>query len=461
VRAVPSSFAEDRLEGIQDRYTVLDHRDHPGAVDVDDAEDSIRKDMDLKGKKVVIIGAAKSGIAAANLAMAMGAVVKISDAKPLADLERALSGLKDRSKVIVEHGAHTPEFVQDADLVVASPGVWKDAQPLQWARAKGIPVWGEIEFAWRFCHKPVIAVTGSNGKTTTVTLITKVLEAAGKKACLCGNVGVPFAQEVLTQGVDIFVVEISSFQLELIETFRPKIAVITNFSQNHLDRHPDMQDYFNAKKRLFMNQTSSDFAVLNARDLWVRKLEHDLNAGVRFFNKDDETVNPNQLAVLEVARILGVKDAVSQKVFSDFPGVEHRLERVRTLDGVEYINDSKSTTVEAGRWALERMEKPAVIIVGGSDKHMDYTPLRDLVRKKARVMVAMGAIREQFKATFGDVLPVEVVSGGFDEVVARARALAQPGECVLLSPMTASFDMFDNFEHRGKVFKEIVNSLQG
>jgi UDP-N-acetylmuramoylalanine--D-glutamate ligase len=182
---------------------------------------------------------------------------------------------------------------------------------------------------------------------------------------------------------------------------------------------------------------------------------------VRFFNKDDETVNPNQLAVLEVARILGVKDAVSQKVFSDFPGVEHRLERVRTLDGVEYINDSKSTTVEAGRWALERMEKPAVIIVGGSDKHMDYTPLRDLVRKKARVMVAMGAIREQFKATFGDVLPVEVVSGGFDEVVARARALAQPGECVLLSPMTASFDMFDNFEHRGKVFKEIVNSLQG
>ncbi len=415
--------------------------------------------MDLKGKKVVIIGAAKSGIAAANLACQMGAVVKISDAKPLATLESALAGLKDRAKVTIEYGAHTPAFVQDSDLVVASPGVWKDALPLQWAREKEIPVWGEIEFAWRFCQKPVIAVTGSNGKTTTVTLITKVLEASGKKVCLCGNVGVPFAQEVLTKDVDVFVVEISSFQLELIETFRPTVAVITNFSQNHLDRHPDMQDYFDAKKRLFMNQTSSDVALLNAQDPWVCKIEAYTRAKVVWFNQDAQIKNPNHAVVLALMRIMGVPESLAHKVFDGFPGVEHRLERVRVLDGVEYINDSKSTTVEAGRWALERMNKPAVLIVGGSDKHMEYTPLRELVRQKVRVMVAMGAIREQFNATFHDVVPVEVVAGGIDESIARARSLARPGECVLFSPMTASFDMFKNFEHRGEVFKEIVNNL--
>jgi UDP-N-acetylmuramoylalanine--D-glutamate ligase len=415
--------------------------------------------MDLKGKRVCIIGAARSGIAAANLALESGGSPKITDSKSLPDIEIALSGLKDRKRTIVEAGGHTKEFVLESDLVVASPGVWREAEPLQWARAAGIPVWGEIEFAWRCCPKPVIAVTGSNGKTTTVTLIAKVIEAWGKKACLCGNVGMPFAQHVLRQDVDYFVVEISSFQLELVETFRPHIAAILNFSQNHLDRHPDMQDYFNAKKRIFMNQTADDFAVLNMRDTLVFKLKDEIRSTPRFFNKDNETANPNQLAVVEVARILGIPDAVTQKVFDDFPGVEHRLERVRVLDGVEYINDSKSTTVEAGRWALERMQKPAVIIVGGSEKNLDYRPLRELVRQKVRVMIAMGAIRQQFKDTFGDVVPVEVISGDMEEVVAYARRISHPGEVVLLSSMTASFGMFQNFEHRGKVFKDIVRKL--
>ncbi|MBF0593502.1 MAG: UDP-N-acetylmuramoyl-L-alanine--D-glutamate ligase [Candidatus Omnitrophica bacterium] len=415
--------------------------------------------MDIKGKRVCIIGAARSGIAAANLAAEMGGVVKITDGKPLAAIEPALSLLKDREHVQIESGGHSRGFVVSSDLVVASPGVWRDAEPLQWAREAGIPVCGEIEFAWLNCKKPVIAVTGSNGKTTTVTLIAKVIEAAGKRACLCGNVGLPFSQHSSRTEVDFFVVEISSFQLELINTFRPYIAAILNFSQNHLDRHPDMEDYFGAKKRIFMNQSAQDFAVLNARDPLVARLKDQVSSQVRFFNQEGSSANPNHLAVQEVARILGIPDAVTQKVFDEFTGVEHRLERVRVLDGVEFINDSKSTTVEAGRWALERMQKSAVLIVGGSDKHMDYTCLRELVQRKARVMVAIGAIREQFAATFGDVLPVEVINGGLDAAVAFARRTARSGECILFSPMTASFDMFDNFEHRGKVFKEIVRAL--
>lgn len=416
--------------------------------------------MDIQKKKIVIIGAAKSGIAAANLALDLGAVVKISDGKKLAELEGALLGLKDRSRVQIEAGGHTKPFVLDADIVVASPGVWHDAEPLRWARAAGVLVWGEIEFAWRFCQKPVVAVTGSNGKTTTVTLISRVLEADGKKVCLCGNIGTPFATHVLDEYFDVYVVEISSFQLELIDTFRPHVALVTNFSQNHLDRHPTMQAYFEAKKRIFMNQTISDVAFINARDEWSKGLVDGLVSQVQYFNKEAVGLNSNEQAAFAVGRAFGVPDEKALKVFEGFSGVEHRLETVRILDGVEYINDSKSTTVEAGRWALERMQKPTVIIVGGSDKHMDYHCLRDIAQRKVSVMIAFGAIRQQFKDTFGDILPVEMVDGGLETAVTRARGAAHLGQCVLLSPMTASFDMFKNFEHRGEVFKEIVSGLK-
>lgn len=415
--------------------------------------------MDIKDKRVTIIGAAKSGIAAAELVLRLGGRVRISDSQPREKIEKTLAGLKGQKGVEIESGGHTRDFVCGGDLVVASPGVWKDAAPLKWAREAGIPVMGEIELAWRFCSQPVIAVTGSNGKTTTVTLIAKVIEKAGKKAALCGNVGVPFSSRVLEADVDIFVVEISSFQLELCETFRPHIALVTNFSQNHLDRHPTMEDYFEAKKRLFMNQTSRDVAILNACDEWSARIPAAIRSRVVWFNKEGESENPNHLAVLEVARALNIPDGVARKVFADFKGVEHRLEKVRTLDGVEYVNDSKSTTAESGRWALERMERPAVVIVGGSEKNIDYAPLRALVQKKARAVVAFGLIREKFRAAFEGAVPLEVVAGDMKEAVTRARALAHTGDCVLLCPMTASFDMFDNFEHRGRVFKQIVMEL--
>jgi UDP-N-acetylmuramoylalanine--D-glutamate ligase len=419
--------------------------------------------MDLKGKKVTIVGAARSGIAAANLAFEKGAIVKITDAKPLADIEKNLLGLKDRSKILLECDVHTCAFVQDSDFVVASPGVWKDAQPLEWARQKGIPVIGEIEFAWRFCTKPVIAVTGSNGKTTTVNLITEVLKAAGKKVCLCGNVGIPFAQNVLNADVDYFVVEISSFQLELIETFRPHIAVLTNFSQNHLDRHPHMQDYFDAKKRLFMNQAVTDFAILNASDPWSRKIEGYTRSKVIFFNQAGEQRNPNHLSVLEVARIVGIPDELVLKVFEAFPGVEHRTERVRVLRGVEYINDSKATTAESGLWALTRVPAPIIMICGGHDKgKIDFSALQDLVKAKVKKMIVLtreDGVRKKLHDAFEGVVPLEDHTD-MTEAVCSAQAQAVERDKVLLSPMFASFDMFNNFEERGKIFKQIVNELR-
>ena len=418
--------------------------------------------MELKGKKVMIIGAAKSGIAAANLVQALGGVARISDSQPFEKIEKALSGLKNRSCVGIEAGGHTKDFVTASDLIVASPGVWKNATPLEWARVAGIPVMGEIEFAWRFCQKPVVAVTGSNGKTTTVTLIAKVLDASGKRVCLCGNVGTPFSAHVLAEDVDVFVVEISSFQLELCERFRPYVAVLLNFSKNHLDRHPTMQDYFDAKTRLFMNQTADDFAILNLRDELVRSLEDKLRAQVRFFNKPGETANPDHLAVLEVAKIFGVSDAVVQKVFDVFPGVEHRTEKVRVLDGVTYINDSKATTAESGAWALSLLPGPIIMIAGGHDKgDIDFSAVIPLARQKVKKIIVLtreDIVRQKLHKAFEGIVPLEDQTDMI-EAVRAAHAQALSGDRVLLTPMFASFDMFDNFEHRGQVFKQIVMGL--
>ena len=418
--------------------------------------------MELKGKKVTIIGAAKSGIAAANLVQALGGMARISDSQSLEKIEKALGGLKDRNRVELESGGHTKEFVIASDLIVASPGVWKNAPPLEWARAANIPVMGEIEFAWRFCRKPVVAVTGSNGKTTTVTLIAKVLEAGGKRARLCGNVGTPFSAHVLSGDTDVFVVEISSFQLELCETFRPHVAVLLNFSKNHLDRHPTMQDYFDAKKRLFMNQGSDDFSVLNARDGLVKSLEKEVRSQVRFFNNPGETANPDHLAVLEVSRIFGIADDVAEKVFDAFPGVEHRTEKVRVLDGVTYINDSKATTAESGAWALSLFPGPIIMISGGHDKgDIDFSAVIPLARQKVKKMIVLtreDIVRQKLHQAFEGVVPLEDQTD-MAEAVSSARAQAALGDRVLLTPMFASFDMFDNFEHRGQVFKQIVMGL--
>jgi UDP-N-acetylmuramoylalanine--D-glutamate ligase len=413
----------------------------------------------VRNKTVTIIGAAKSGQAAARLIVHQGGKAKISDNGP-EKLPEEFKHWAAQNDVAIEWNGHTPDFIEASDLIVLSPGVPFQAKPAEWARAKGIPIIGEIELAYRFCPRPIIAVTGSNGKTTVSTLIHNVIAESGRRVCLCGNVGFPFADFVrdLSQ-IDYVVLEISSFQLETIADFKPHVAVFNNFSQNHLDRHKDVDEYFEAKTRLFMNQDKHDFAVLNAQDERIKALAPRLKAKVVFFNQQ-RTDNPNYLAVTEVARVLGIDQKICERVFAKFRGVEHRMELVRTIAGVDYVNDSKATTAEAGRWALENTQKPVVMICGGRDKNIDFSVLRELVGKKVKKMIVIGEAREKLKKTFQGVVDIEE-SPQLDLAVQRARAVAQSGDCVLLSPMCASFDMFANFEHRGQVFKEIVRNFNG
>ena len=404
--------------------------------------------FNLKNKKVTIIGAARSGLAAADLVLRLGGIPKISEAKTEVSIPLG---------VVFEKGRHTKEFIQDSDYVILSPGVRLDSQPVQWAKDKGIEIMGEVELAYRLCPCPIVAVTGSNGKTTTSTLIAEILKKAGRNVRLCGNIGSPFSSYVLNlKPTDTVVLEISSFQLESIVHFKPHVALWLNFSQNHLDQHKDLREYFEAKKKIFSNQDNNDFAILNFSQKEFHDLAKELKAKVLFFPSD--VANPNYLAAMTVAQALGVSQDISQKVFAEFKALEHRLEFVRTLHGIDFINDSKSTTTEAGRWALERAQKPLIMICGGSDKHMDYTSLKSLVAQKVKHMVAIGQIREQIKKTFEDVVAIETTDS-LVAAVEAARRKASRGDCVILSPMTASFDMFKDYEHRGKAFKEIVGQL--
>jgi len=418
----------------------------------------------VENKKVTIIGAARSGIAAADVVLRLGGIAKISESKPLEKIDG----------VIIEAGGHTKDFIQDSDYVVLSPGVRLDSLPVQWARERGIEVMGEVEFAYRILKGTVplrnggqsptiVAVTGSNGKTTTATVIAEILKNAGRQVCLCGNIGSAFSKHVLDlKPADTVVLEISSFQLESTIHFKPHVAVWTNFSQNHLDRHKDLEEYFQAKCKIFANQDSQDFAVLNYLDPEFKRMAGQLKAKVLFFNSPDKPVgvdNPNYLAAMQAAHALGISDEICLKTFSAFKGVEHRLEFVRDLGGIDFINDSKSTTVEAGRWALERAAKPMVMICGGLDKHLDYSPLKPLVAQKVKHMIAIGQARDIMKSTFGDVVAVDTFTS-LEEAVRAARGVAKSGDSVLLSPMCASFDMFKDYEHRGRCFKEIVNGLK-
>lgn len=420
--------------------------------------------MNLANKKVTVIGAKRSGVAVARLVARMQGRPRISDCGPAEIIRRELDGLLGTLNVDMELGRHSPQFIAESDLLVLSPGVRFDAQPVQWARERRIPVLGEIEFAWQFCRKPVIAVTGSNGKTTTATLIHQVLEKGGCSSCLCGNVGSAFSQHVLDlERTDFVVLELSSFQLESIVNFRPHIAVFLNFSQNHLDRHKDMQEYWDAKKRLFINQTMNDFAVLNDQAPRMKALAKELKAKIHFFNSLQQIEasgihNPNFLAALEVADILAIKRERCHQAFQEFKGVEHRLEFVRTIQGVDFINDSKSTTTEATRWALQRSYRPLILICGGRDKNLDFSILAPLVRQKVKKLLAIGEAQDQLKNVFQKIVDTQVC-GSLPEAVKRARDLAREGDCVLLSPMCASFDMFDNYEQRGRVFKELVMKL--
>jgi UDP-N-acetylmuramoylalanine--D-glutamate ligase len=420
--------------------------------------------MNLKNKKVTVVGLAKSGQSAARLLKQLGAQVRISEAGNESAVEEKFLSWARANHVALEFNGHTQSFIQQSDLVVLSPGVRIDALPVQWAREKSIPVWGEIELAARLCTKPIIAVTGSNGKTTVSTLINILLNASGQKSCLCGNVGNPFTEYVAQSAdYDYFVTEISSFQLETIEKFKPHVAVFLNFTQNHLDRHKDIEEYFTAKKRIFENQDSRDFAVLNAQDEWVKKAAVGIQSHLSFFNQGEFAsvgiTNPNHLAVLNVAKVLGLPLDICLRELKAFKGVEHRMEKVRILDGVEYINDSKATTVEAGRWALESIAQPIVMICGGRDKNLDFSVIRPLVKEKVKKMILFGEARQKLRAAFAGAVNVEECAT-LEDAVFYSRKAASAGDAVMLVPMCTSYDMFKNFEERGRAFKTIVQNLK-
>ena len=411
----------------------------------------------FRNKSVAVVGLARSGLACANLLYGLGARVSVTEAKNDAQARKSAKLLKSR-KIELELGGHTQAFIKGRDLVVISPGVPDSALPVVWAEKFGIPVISEIEVGAILCPAPIIAVTGSSGKTTVTMLTGKVLKAAGKKAFVCGNIGNPFTNEVSKiKPSDLAVLEISSFQLEKIRAFKPKIALVTNISKNHLDRYPSMKEYIQAKKRIFLNQDRSDYLVLNKEDKELKKVIRETKAKVVLF-QEEPGLNPNQSAVLAVASILAIPKAICLRVFKNFKGLEHRMEEVANIRGVRFVNDSKATTVESAIWALKNIASPVLLIAGGKDKGVDYRALLPAARNKVKEAILIGSSREKIKAAFGKVLAVSQTAT-LKDAVRSAFLKASPGDCVLLSPMCSSFDMFSDYEHRGRVFRKAVYDL--
>jgi UDP-N-acetylmuramoylalanine--D-glutamate ligase len=416
----------------------------------------INKDY-FKGKTVTIIGLAKSGLSCANLLYDLGARVRVTD--NLNNDSTRLNAKRLKSPLIkFELGRHSLKFIKESDVLVVSPGVPDNAMPIAWAKEEGIPVISEIEVAGILCPGTIIAVTGSNGKTTVTTLIAKILKAAGKKVFTCGNIGNPFCGEVKKiKKNDFVVLEVSSFQLEKIDSFKPKVSLILNFCRNHLDRHKDMREYFEAKKRIFENQDERDFLVLNADDRRLKGLAGQAKAKVVYFSKT-KRFNPNQAAVVKVGSIFGIKQDVCEKVFKGFKGIEHRMEYAGVLNRVKFINDSKATTAESTAWALKNINSPVILIAGGRDKGVDYSVVLAQSGKKIKRAILIGEARDKIKQAFKGALPVEYALS-LEEAVKKAYLNSAAGDCVLLSPMCSSFDMFLNYEDRGRVFKRIVDLL--
>jgi len=439
--------------------------------------------LDIQNKKVTVIGAQRSAQALVHLIKNLGGIPRISEQQTEESLKKEFLEEIKHNAWAFECQGHTEPFLQDSDIVVLSPGVSITSQVAQWANNHEIPLLGEIEFAYQFCSKPVIAVTGSNGKTTVVTLIGEVLKKAGLRPIVCGNVGYPFSDYVLDlQDKNYVVLEISSFQLESVLTaqqiesissrheyfrlkgFQPHIAVFLNFNQNHLDRHKDLEEYWKAKMNIFLNQDKRDFAVLNLHDERIKAQFSRINSEVRFFepskkNGQRQSYDANQSAACEVANILDIEEKIVYSSLESFQGLEHRLEWVRQIDGIDFINDSKATTVDACFWCLSQVDRPIVMICGGKDKNLDFSRILQAVERKVKTMFVIGESRKKLKQTFERVIPVEECDE-LEMAVQKARARARKGDCVILSPMCSSFDMFQNFEHRGRMYKDIVNNLE-
>ena len=452
--------------------------------------------MDLKEKRVLVVGLGKSGVASALFLKAHGAQVTVSDTKSGDDLRNEIPTLLDHG-ITVETGGHGERTFRGQDLIVVSPGVPVDAPPLVQARSLGEMVIGEIELAAQFLPGPIVAITGSNGKTTTTTLTGEILTAGGLPTLVGGNIGTPaisLAERAKPESV--IVLEVSSFQLETIQSFHPKVAVVLNVTPDHLDRHGTLEAYVNAKARIFENQTSEDFAVLNADDSTCVAMANRTRAEVFWFSRQkevkrgawvrdgaivfrdglgpEETVQreimlaseiplkgahnlENVLAAVCAGMLMGCTPEKIRQAVRDFKAVEHRLEYVATLRGVDYYNDSKATNVDATIKALESFPANIHLILGGKDKGSDYSVLNDLLRQRVKRVYTIGAAAAKIESQIKNVEVVHAET--LENAVRKANASAEPGDVVLLAPACASFDQFKNYEQRGQVFKEMVRRL--
>jgi len=448
--------------------------------------------MDLKDKRVLVVGLGKSGVASALFLKKHGARVTVSDSKPEAELRDEILLLLDQG-ITVETGGHGDRTFRGQDLIVVSPGVPFDAPQLEQARALGEPVIGEIELAAQFLPGPIVAITGSNGKTTTTTLAGEIIAAGGFHVLVGGNIGtaaVTFADQA--EPSTWTVLEVSSFQLETIVSFRPRIAVILNITPDHLDRHKTFDNYVNAKARIFENQQPEDFTVLNADDPTTTELASRTRGHMFWFSRKKEVENgafvrggnvffrdgnnqrevmlvseiplkgahnvENVLAGVAIGMLAGCQPAQIREAVRNFKAVEHRLEFVATVAGVDYYNDSKATNVDATIKALESFPANIHLILGGKDKGSDYSVLNDLLRQRVKRVYTIGAAAEKIETQIAGAAEI-VPSQTLDRAVRHASESAAPGDVILLAPACASFDQFQNYEHRGRVFKETVKSL--
>jgi len=447
--------------------------------------------MELNNKRVLVVGLGKSGVASALFLKAHGAQVTVSDTKSGDELRNEIPVLLDHG-ITVETGGHGDRTFRGQDLIVVSPGVPVDAPPLVQARALGESVIGEIELAAQFLPGPIVAITGSNGKTTTTTLTGEILTAAGLPTLVGGNIGTPAISLAERANPETTIVlEISSFQLETIQTFRPKVAVVLNVTPDHLDRHRTFEVYVDAKARIFENQQGTDFAVLNADDPTCATLGSRTRAEVFWFSRQKEVQQgawvrdgnivfrdakgqreimqvseiplkgahnlENVLAAVCAGVLMGCAPDKIRQAVRDFKAVEHRLEFVATIRGVDYYNDSKATNVDATIKALESFPANIHLILGGKDKGSDYTVLNDLLRQRVKRVYTIGAAAAKIESQIKG--PEIVHAETLENAVRKANATAQSGDVVLLAPACASFDQFKNYEHRGQTFKEIVRGL--
>lgn len=452
--------------------------------------------MNFEGKKVLVCGMARSGVSAAQCLYELGARVTISDSKAEEKLAEALQPLEGMDIRRCLGDQAQPADLESYDLAVTSPGIPMQAPILRAVQAAGVPLIGELELGAQVSRAPLYAVTGTNGKTTTTTLIGEIFRNLGKTTYVVGNIGYPFTACALRCGEeDVAVAEVSSFQLETISTFHPHIAVMCNITEDHLNRHGTMEEYIRVKERIFENMGQGDYAVLNLDDPIVRGMAERIPCAPAFFSRRQEVETgaylegeevvfslnghkkrvlradeiripgehnlENALAATALAMLAGVPAPVVRHTLKTFPGVEHRIETVRTVEGVTYINDSKGTNVDASIRAVRAMKAPTVLLAGGYDKHTDFLPLaREILASKIHTVVVLGDTAEQIERAlravgFESILHAKT----FEEAVLLARSCAKEGENVLLSPACASFDMFQDYEERGRVFKEIVSRL--